>query len=468
MQKHYELSYQRRPENLVMWDGRAQKLNWEWFSLYQNDDEAGRRIESFQALISEVDRIYESLPDPMKDAFFQTVVYNVKGTALQNLKVLNAQKSHTYGLEKRASAAVYAARAQMAEDEIHRLIHHYNREHIIVGSKWDRMASLPGPWGGQWHQWDMPPLSTYSGEGEPALRIATEGGDSSKLPLFSWYSRDRGFIDLYNTGTGAVYWKAIPSDGWIRLSESAGVIYDEKRIWVDMDPDKAPNGESVKGSLKIYWSSSVSSEWTDWSRMTEDQKRASSNLVAGNDFSETVYEIDVEMFNPKSPLPADFTGVVEYNGRLSIEAENFTKQADRGGYGWRVIHGLGRSGNSVSVLPPTCEPITDPDRIVRESPLLEYEIYTFTPGGFNVQMHCSPSYPCHGGYGQRIAISVDDSPLTIIGPLRGSRSVMDNLMILSGTLNITAPGSHTLKVWMVDPGMLLDKIVMKTGGARNP
>jgi hypothetical protein len=245
LQKHYELGYGRRPESLVMWNGREQKLTWDWFSLDNYDDEAQRRIDSYSSLIRKVDGIYDALPHELKDAFFQTVIYNVKGTALQNIKVLNAQKSNIYGEQKRASAASYAAKAQKAENEIYALINHYNRELLTVGNKWDHMASLPGPWGGQWHQWDMPPLSYYSGEGGPNLDYTLEEGDSTDLPGFSKFNKDSAFIDLYNTGNGAVYWSSQSSDPWIKMSEQSGVIYDEKRIWVNIDWEKVPAGTDI-------------------------------------------------------------------------------------------------------------------------------------------------------------------------------------------------------------------------------
>jgi len=47
-------------------------------------------------------------------------------------KVLYAQKSHSYDKQKRASAVKYAVKARQAENEIHQLTHHYNKELIIV------------------------------------------------------------------------------------------------------------------------------------------------------------------------------------------------------------------------------------------------------------------------------------------------------------------------------------------------
>jgi hypothetical protein len=446
MQKHYELGYARRPESMVLWNGREQKLSWEWFTDVNYGDEAQRRIDDYANLIRRVDRVYESLPQESKDAFFETVVYNVKGTALQNIKVLNAQKSHDYGTQKRASAAVYAARAQEAENGIHALIDHYNRGLLTVGGKWDHMASLPGPWGGQWHQWDMPPLSEYSGEGEPELQFATEGSDSTQLPVFSGYNRDKHYIDLFNTGTGAVYWKLEVSDAWIRPAESSGVVYDEKRIGIDIDWSKAPEGKAVKGSIRIL-------RLTDRGMLDHPY--------------DTVGVVALELFHPAFPGRDGVKGFVEGNGYIAMEAEHFTRKSDAETCGWQIIDGLGRTGNSVTVLPPTVAPVTGTEEILRRSPRLEYDLYNFTPGEAKLQLNCSPGYPINSGYGQRIAIALDDGKPQIIEPAKGSRNVMDNLMIIKGLLNFPAAGTHTLKVWMVDPGIVVDKIIIDTGGVKD-
>ncbi len=459
--KHYELGYARRPENLVLWNGREQKLSWEWFSLDHYNDEAQQRIDTYSNLIDRVDQVYHSLPVEMKDAFFQTVVYNVKGTALQNLKVLNAQKSHSYGKQRRASAADYAAKAQQAEQGIYALIQHYNRELLLAGDKWDHMASLPGPWGGQWHQWDMPPLSTYSGEGTPRLDYALEGGDSIHLPDFSVFDQDSAFMDLYNTGNGVVYWSAETPGDWITLSEHAGVIFDEKRIWVKIDYTKAPIGIDVKSGLTIYWSSSLRDEWADWDKLSIEEREAyrkGSTKASGGD---NAFELKFSICNPDQTEKPH--GYIESNGYIAIEAEHFTRKTT-GNFQWQVIEGLGRSGNSIAVLPPTVEPIVTPDKIIMESPLVEYDLYLFSKGETTLKLHCSPSLPINGDYGQRLAVSLDNGPPQLVGYVRGNRNVMDNLMTLNTKLNIAHAGQHVLKIWMVDPGIIIDKIILNTGG----
>jgi hypothetical protein len=238
------------------------------------------------------------------------VVYNVKGAALHNKKVLYAQKSNEYGKEKRASAATYAALAQQTENEINQLIQHYNKELITVSDKWNRMASLPGPWGDQWHQWDMPPLSIYSGEGIPKLDYSLEGTEKDKLPVFSVFTREKRFIDLFNTGNGVLHWKANTTCDWINLSESSGDLTEEKRLWLTIDWDRAPKGKSVIGEVAFHWKSSNDDEWVDWQSLSTSDKNAYTRgkLRYNNDKDDK--PIRIELFNPEFLSDEKIEGLV--------------------------------------------------------------------------------------------------------------------------------------------------------------
>ena len=148
-----------------------------------------------------------------------------------------------------------------------------------------------------------------------------------------------------------------------------------------------------------------------------------------------------------------------------MEAEHFFRKSDSDAT-WEVVHGLGRSGNSVTVFPPTVSSITEIDKIITDSPGLEYDIYTFTEGQAKLQINCSPSNPINGDYGLRVAYALDDGEPQIISYERGNKDVMFNLMKLHGDIDLEKSGEHTLKIWMVDAGLIIDKIIIDTGGAK--
>jgi hypothetical protein len=225
------------------------------------------------------------------------------------------------------------------------------------------------------------------------------------------------------------------------MSETSGVLSDEKRIWVSIDWKKAPKGTAGKGKITFSGSSSAENPGM-------------------------VREFNLSVFNPATPAPAEVRGFVESNGYISIEAEHFSRKTDGKEAGWAIIEGLGRTGSSVTVLPPTVTSIIDPDRIVAGSPRLEYDLYTFTTGKASLQLNCIPSFRINADYGLRIAMALDDNKPQVVAYKNGNRSEMDNLMTLSTELNIDQAGAHTLKIWMVDPGIVIDKLIINTGGVK--
>ena len=435
MMAHFELGYARRPEHMVMYNGRRKEHLFDWFSIENFNDEAGRRLVRYQKLQREVERVHASLPDALKAPFFQMVLYNVKGAALHNQKAIWAQKSHAYGRQGRASAALYAAKAKQAAEEIGELIRHYNTGQKIVGRKWNHMASLPGPWGAQWQQWAMPPLSDFSGAGPPRLQAAPEGGKAGNLPGFSVYNRDRRFVDLYNRGRGPIGWSSKVSHPWIGLSETSGSFREEKRIWVTIDWEKAPRGKGEEGTITFV------------------------HKAKGSD----PIQVRLTLFHPPAPPVDRVRGFVESNGYIAMEGEHYSGKVDKGPCRWQVLEGLGRTGDSVYLSPMTAAWPSHPAGAIKAgSPALRYDIHTFSTGWVDVRLHCIPTHPVNRNHKTRVAVSLDDGVPVVISPR--SRSVIDNLMVLAGRLKLSAPGRHALHIWAVDPGMAIDRILIDTGG----
>jgi hypothetical protein len=163
----------------------------------------------------------------------------------------------------------------------------------------------------------------------------------------------------------------------------------------------------------------------------------------------------------------------EKDGYVSIEAEHFTRSTPRGGAQWQIIPGLGRSGDSVAVFPVTAASIDKPENIVAHAPRLEYDMTMVSAGNVEVTTYCLPTRRIHAERGLRYAIAIDEEPPQIVDfneeteGSRWSQNVLRNAAISSTRHRIAAAGRHTLKIWMVDPGVVMDKIVVNAGGAKD-
>ncbi len=73
------------------------------------------------------------------------------------------------------------------------------------------------------------------------------------------------------------------------------------------------------------------------------------------------------------------------------------------------------------------------------------------------------------GRGLRYAISFDDQPPQIVDALAHNtdadwaKAVSDGVRKVTASLTVQQPGYHTLKFWRVDPGVVLEKLVVRQG-----
>jgi hypothetical protein len=165
----------------------------------------------------------------------------------------------------------------------------------------------------------------------------------------------------------------------------------------------------------------------------------------------------------------------ETDGYLSIEAEHFTRNIPVNGASWQVIKGLGRDSDSVAVYPTTVATISKPEDIAGNSPQLQYDFTTTTATPsmpVEITTYKIPTRRISDARGLRYAIAIDDEKPRVVdfneeneGP-RWAQNVARNSAIDVSKHTIAAAGKHTLKIWMVDPGVVLEKIVINTGGLK--
>ncbi|MCB1130603.1 MAG: glycosyl hydrolase 115 family protein [Verrucomicrobiae bacterium] len=175
-----------------------------------------------------------------------------------------------------------------------------------------------------------------------------------------------------------------------------------------------------------------------------------------------------ELPRPKGAKPGDF---VERDHVVSIHAGNYSQKSDlASGAGWRVIPGLGRSGNAVTVLPSTAD-LTGSTR-----PSISYRFHRSTTGPATLRVRLLPTHPLIPGDGLRLAVAIDDNPpvpLAVTAGFDTKRSnerfsawqtrVISNATETSAEINV-ASGWHTLRLIAVDAGVVVDKITIEFGG----
>jgi hypothetical protein len=102
---------------------------------------------------------------------------------------------------------------------------------------------------------------------------------------------------------------------------------------------------------------------------------------------------------------------------------------------------------------------------------LEYEIFLFHQGPVTVEAHLAPTQNFRPGVGLRYAVSFDDEPPQVANMHADEslpaweRSVADGATVIR-TKHTVRPGARVLKFWAIDPGVVLQKLVVNTGTMR--
>lgn len=147
------------------------------------------------------------------------------------------------------------------------------------------------------------------------------------------------------------------------------------------------------------------------------------------------------------------------------EAERADRTSAGDGVEWKVIPGLGTSGDSIALLPTTSG--------VPASAVLEYDFTVPGNGPAKVIVHCIPTHAIHPGEKLRYSASIDDGPAAIVDIDTAEFSKPWAANVLRGaaigtTESVLKSGKHTLRIRPLDPGVVFDRIVMDFTGMEWP
>ncbi|WP_239134212.1 glycosyl hydrolase 115 family protein [Rugosimonospora africana] len=424
--------------------------------------------QQWQQLAADTAKVRDALPDPLRDAYFELVGYQVLATA--NLYALRLAEftNLLYAGQGRAATNDLAATAEARLADDFALADHYNT--AVAGGKWRDFQLQPhvdygdvaryGP-NAPWQEPEdssgralpdviFPAVRRIAVPDIAELGVAVDGSDQfwlagaagATLPEFSPYqSQPAQYIEVFNRGTVPFDYAIQPAAGWLTVSPAHGWVDTQVRATVRVDWRRAPAGTTT---VPI--------------------------VVTGPGGASVLVRAVVRN---ASVRPSRTPTHVEANGYVSIEADHVTTAVHASGVHWRRIPDIGRTGSGMKAFPVTAPAATPGPGC----PRLEYRLQLFTTGPVVVWAYLSPRNNVLHGAGIRYAVSFDDDPPQIVNVTTAApvaddgtmnrpweRNTSDNVNRTSTAHTIATAGPHVLRFWMVDPTVVLQKLVVDTGG----
>ncbi len=152
----------------------------------------------------------------------------------------------------------------------------------------------------------------------------------------------------------------------------------------------------------------------------------------------------------------------EKNGYISIEVGNFARMVNSERIHWEVIPDFGKTKSGVTTFPQNAYPKAD------ENIYLEYDMNFESKGEFEVQLLLAPTLNFNHNKGLRYEISFDGETPQIVnfnGHYRGELGRWQSEHIIKSITKhqISQHGKHTLRFRVLEPGIVLEKILINTG-----
>lgn len=156
----------------------------------------------------------------------------------------------------------------------------------------------------------------------------------------------------------------------------------------------------------------------------------------------------------------------EKDGYISMEAANFSRKNESANVRWEIIPNLGKTLSGITTFPQNYYPNSN------ENIYLEYDFQLESEGEFPVYILVSPTLNFNENKGLRYAVSVDGQQEQIVNindkydVRKMERWQAKNINQTITKHNFNKKGKHTLRFRVLEPGIVLQKIMIDTGGLK--
>lgn len=417
MMGYYDLAFDRKPEYMGFSETEPVTPVTESDFVKPDGEKAQARLKAYAELVARAEAVANTLPADRQSAFFEMILYPVRGAANLNSRKLNFDLANLYARQGRASANAYVAKAKAAHQALVADTAAYNG---LENGKWNHMMDmaprkLPVFLEPIWPQWSVSP--------EKGCAAAVSGGwwnDENALTFVTGQPRSR-VIELFSRDTEARDWSLKVTGDSLKVSDTSGRLATdngfEQRLTVSYD------GGASTGPIDIACGGKT-----------------------------------VRVYTKLLPAPAP-TPFIENDRRVIISL------ATQSGEDWERLEGLGHSGNSLRSR------LTLPTRATPAGTPLTYSFTTYSAVGGTLSVVALPVHALNPATGLKVAVQLDEGPVQVMDFATVGRSdvwrgnVLINKAIQTQGFKKLNAGVHTLKIWPLDPGVVLDYAEVKLDGA---
>lgn len=418
-------------------------------------DEAERNLADWNDLLDQAQSVYDSLDDATQISFFQLILHPIlAGKTVVELYTKTAQ-NQLYFTQGRASTNLLAqqVRELFAQDaDI------TDRYHDLNGGKWNHFVDQVHlgytSWNDPVNNTNILPALAYIQEpsSNASLGVAIQGSatafpQSQVLRLRSvdpfLPSTEKRYIDVFARKNGTFDYLISSNASYVAVSDEEGSLTapgeaSESRSFITIDWDDAPDGLSY-----------------------------AELIVTASDGAEAALILPVN----KTSVPADFHGFVESNGVISIEAGHYTSAESKKCASYVEIPHYGRVLSGVKPWPLTIKTQTP-----ETGPALSYSFYATSSAAsprliisLGASHNHDPTRLIKYAYSIDGAAPVTVQPVSTTPPYREDaiwrKAIVENGW--TSTINLEDSidsGEHELKVWLLEPGAVLQKVALDLGG----
>jgi len=378
------------------------------------------------------------MPEAYKDSYYQLVHYPAVASANVVKMQIFAGLNKLYYDRKSVLTNSYADLVKECIETDSNMQNYYNNS--MSDGKWNGMMSSPHIGYTKWSPdgWTYPQVKYITPKDDPSMIVDVEGTEKAflsgiaSLPTFTNLGKEVYAITISNGGVAEFDYNIEKSAEWIKVDIMQGSI---KR------------GAVIKVSI-------------DWS----DILKNSNGVITISAVGETV-KVNVIAEVIVTHALANMTFVESHNV-VSIEAEHTSKTKAKSNVEWKVIENYGCSLSSVKMFPTTVS-----FEKIEDAPYLEYIINLSQDLDYTLTTYFAPTNNLYTNSRLRYGVSFDGEapiianalPESFVAGTNGNKSweeaVMENIHITTTRHRLTK-GTHTLRFYGLDAGLVLQKLVL--------